>query len=122
LGKHLCGEGKINTEYGMWRDILLDNCPKAMKKMVKYCKQDVVLLEKVWKKLEPYHTPKTHVGRLHGLDKWTCPFTGSTNVQRRGRVVTAGGTVKYRMFNRDTGQWYQISEKANKDYQEAKNS
>jgi predicted PolB exonuclease-like 3'-5' exonuclease len=120
LGKYLFGEGKIHTEYGMWRDILIDNCPKAMAKMVKYCKQDVNLLEKVWKKLEPYHAPKTHVGRLNGEDKWTCPYTGSAEVHSRGRVITAAGNVKFRMRNKETGQWYQISEKAYRDYLDSK--
>lgn len=118
LGQHLCGEGKIHTEFGLWKDILLDNCPKAMKSMVKYCKQDVNLLEKVWQKLEPYHTPKTHVGRLNGLDKWTCPYTGSQNVQSRGRVITAAGTVKHRMYCPENGRWFNISEKAYEEYRE----
>ena len=53
LGKFLCGEGKIKTEFGLWKDILLKNCPLAMKNMVKYCKQDVVLLERYGKSCRP---------------------------------------------------------------------
>ena len=119
LGQHLLGEGKLHTEFGLWKSILLEKCDKSMKAMVKYCKKDVDLLERVWKRLEPYHTPKTHVGCLNGLDKWTCPYTGSTDVQSRGRVITAAGTVKYRMRS-NSGKWYQISEKAYREYREWK--
>ena len=74
LGKFLFGEGKISTSFNLWYDICINNCPTAMDKMVKYCKQDVRLLEKVWKELEPYSTVKSHVGVANGLPKWTCPF------------------------------------------------
>ena len=38
---------KIKTEYSLWKDILLHKDKIAMEKMIKYCKKDVVLLEKV---------------------------------------------------------------------------
>ena len=118
LGKFLFNEGKISTEYGMWKDILLDNCPKAMKKMVKYCKQDVNLLERVWKKLEPYHKPKTHVGTANGLDKWTSPYTGSTNVIKSKTRWTTAGTKQHQMQCKDTGGYYTIPQKVYEEYQE----
>jgi len=120
LGQYLLGEGKIKTDYGLWKDILLKNCPKAMRQMVKYCKQDVKLLERVWKKLEPYHTPKTHVGRLNGGDKWQSPFTGSENVKKSKTKITAAGTRQHQMQCKDTGGYYTISEKAYGEYREWK--
>lgn len=52
---HYLGIGqKIKTEFNLWKDITLSNCPKAMGKMVKYCKRDVTLLEDVYNKLQPY--------------------------------------------------------------------
>jgi predicted PolB exonuclease-like 3'-5' exonuclease len=119
LGKHLIGEGKIETEFGLWKDVM-KGCKKAMNKMVKYCKKDVELLERVWKRLQPYHTPKTHVGRLNGLDKWTCPFTGSENVIKSKTRVTAAGTRQHQMYSKDANAYYSISERSFKDYLEAK--
>jgi RNase H-like protein len=58
MGKFLGLGQKIKTEYGLWKDITLKNCPVAMKKMVKYCKRDVILLEDVYSKLQPYCVPK----------------------------------------------------------------
>lgn len=57
LGKKFIGSGKDNMCLQDWIDI--DNgCPKAMKKMVKYCKKDVQLLEEVYLKLKPYVVPQ----------------------------------------------------------------
>lgn len=116
IGKILFGEGKINTSFGMWKDICLNNCEKAMRKMVKYCKQDVKLLERVWKRVEPYHTPKTHVGTLNGFEKWTSPFTGSANVVQNKKRMTSAGTPRYQMICLDTGGYFTISAKDQKLY------
>jgi len=118
LGQLLIGEGKIKTEYGLWKDILLHNCPRAMKSMVKYCKQDVVLLEKIWQKMAPYHNPKTHAGVMAYLDKWTCPHDASQNVKHSKRAVTAAGTVRHEMKCNECGRYYSISEKAHREYVE----
>jgi uncharacterized protein YprB with RNaseH-like and TPR domain len=120
LGKFLFKEGKIKTEFGLWKDIVLKNCPKAMANMVKYCKQDVKLLERVWGKLQPYHGNKTHVGVLSGGDKWTCPHDGSENVKASKTKITAAGTVQHQMQCKDCGKYYTISAKAYEDYKEAK--
>lgn len=118
LGEFLCGDGKIKTEFGLWKDILLDNCPKSMAKMVKYCKQDVALLEKVWKKLSAYHAPKTHVGVANGLEKWTCAHCGSENVIKSKTRYTAAGTVQHQMNCKECRRYYSISNKAHDEWKE----
>ena len=118
LGTLLFGSGKIRTSFDLWKNILLDNCPKAMKEMVKYCKEDVRLLERVWQTLEAYHRPKTHVGVLNGAEKWTCPYTGSHNVVKSKTVVSTAGTISHQMKNVETGKYYTINEKSYRDYRE----
>ena len=54
MGDYLGLGQKIKTEFNLWKDITLKNCPIAMNKMVKYCKRDVTLLEEVYNKLQPY--------------------------------------------------------------------
>lgn len=116
---HYMGFGrKIKTEFGLWKDVMLKNDKAALKRMSDYCARDVELLQRVHEAIEPYAgVPKTHVGVLMGRDKWTCPYSGSKNVQSRGKDVTAGGVVRYRMKCSDNGRWYRISAAAHKDYQ-----
>lgn len=45
---------KIETSYNLWKEICLNNNEEALTKMVKYCENDVVLLEKVYKALRAY--------------------------------------------------------------------
>lgn len=54
MGQYLSLGQKIKTEYNLWKDITLNNCKVAMTKMIDYCKQDVVLLEQVYNKLQAY--------------------------------------------------------------------
>lgn len=58
MGGFLSLGKKIKTEYNLWKDITLNNNKEAMVKMIDYCKQDVNLLEQVYKKLQPYCPPK----------------------------------------------------------------
>ena len=120
LSKILLGEGKDETTYDMWIDICLKNCKKSMDKMVKYCKKDVGLLERVYQKLVPYTTPKTHVGALYGEERWTCPWTGSDNVIKSKTRTTSRGTVQHQMQSKETGGYYTISNVAYEQYCEEK--
>lgn len=58
MGQFLDMGKKIKTDYDLWKDITLDNSKTAMDKMVRYCKNDVILLEKVYHRLAPYTPPK----------------------------------------------------------------
>jgi len=77
--------------FGLWRAILEDNNPKAMDKMVKYCKVDVIRLSQIFDKMFPYCEPKTHLGVLLGHDRDSCPSCGSTNTKRNGVRINAKG-------------------------------
>ncbi len=120
IAKFLGIGGKIKTEFGLWKDIVLHDCPKAMKRMVTYCQYDVTLLKKVWKRLAQVMPHKTHVGVLAGKDKWTCPFDGSTNVALDKTRVSASGSISYYMTCRDCSRYYTISEAAYQAYRAAK--
>ncbi len=58
MGKFLGYGGKIKTDYDMWKQILLHNDTKSMTLMVDYCKEDVVLLEKVYNRLQEFSPVK----------------------------------------------------------------
>ena len=116
LAKFLGSTGKLKTTYSLWRDICLKNDRKALAYMVKYNKKDVTELEFVYKKLAKWCKPKTHVGVANNRDKWTCPRTGSTNVNIHGVKVTAGGVKQYQMQNMDNGTYYSISAPVHEQY------
>jgi uncharacterized protein YprB with RNaseH-like and TPR domain len=77
---------------------------KAWAKMIKYNKQDVVLLEKVYNKLRPWATTHPHMGALSG-DKSLCPICASSNVQCRGWTI-AKVAKKRRMHCQSCSHWW----------------
>jgi uncharacterized protein YprB with RNaseH-like and TPR domain len=94
IGKYLGVGKKIKTDFNLWKDILLENDKVAMSKMIKYCIQDVVLLEKVFKKMSSHIASKTHFGVIFGQDRGSCPECGSDDLQIKARRVLASGTKK----------------------------
>jgi DNA-directed RNA polymerase subunit RPC12/RpoP len=73
---------------------MLKNDKDAMNKMIDYCIQDVILLEKVHKELSLHIPVKTHYGVIFGGDRGTCPECGSDELVKNMRRVTASGLVK----------------------------
>jgi transposase-like protein len=111
LGKFLFGEGKIRTDFGLWKDITLRNDEAAMRKMVTYCKGDVRLLERVYEAVIGYHEPKSHAGVMLGLPRWTCAHCASESVRQKKRRVTSRGTVQHSMVCKDCHRHSTINHK-----------
>jgi uncharacterized protein YprB with RNaseH-like and TPR domain len=95
IAKFLGIGGKIKTEFNLWKDIVLNKDKKALEYMVKYCKQDVVLLEQVHKKLSTHIEKKTHYGVIFGQDRGTCPECGSDELTINKRKTTASGLKRF---------------------------
>ena len=112
LANILLGEGKIHTDYDMWKKIVLENDEKSMKKMIKYCKKDVTLLERVWEKLSAYDDPATHaaVNRTGNVkDRWMCAHCGSDHVKKSKGRTTAKGMIQHQMNCLECGHYYTIA-------------
>jgi DNA polymerase elongation subunit (family B) len=123
LGKILFGEGKIKTEFDLWKRIVLLNDESALREMVRYCKQDVVLLERVWERLRDYDTPKTHAAVLasgNRNDRWMCPHCGSDSVKKGKTRATAKGFVQHQMVCRNCGRYYSVMDQVFSLYLKAK--
>lgn len=101
LGKKLETGG-----FQLWKDITLNNCSKSLKKMIKYCKQDVKLLEKVYDKLLPHSKPKY---RLGGDDSLDCTNCGSQNTHAHRTYATRAGTKRQVMLCQECGASHVIS-------------
>jgi hypothetical protein len=111
---------KLHTNFDLWKDICLKQCPKALAKMSRYCKPDVVVLEKVWKKIVLLSPVKSHAGVLNNGGKWTCPHCASEAVKINMTRVTAAGTKQYQMKCKCCGKIYTISGSSMEAYKEAK--
>ena len=102
---------KIKTEFNLWKDIVLNKDAQAMDKMVKYCKKDVILLEKVHKHLNKHVYNKTHYGVAFGQDRGTCPECGSDELVINKRKTTASGLKKILYQCKECHQYHEKADK-----------
>lgn len=113
IGQFLKLGKKMDTGgFSLWTDIIVNNNEESLNKMVDYCKQDVILLEKVYNKLSGYSTPKTHVGVLLGKSKCSCPKCGSEHTHSKGNIVSALGTIKKKMVCVNCNTYFRVSKTA----------
>lgn len=94
IGQFLGVGKKIHTDYSLWKEILINKSNKHMDKMIKYCQQDVKLLEKVYKKMSLHIAPKTHFGVIFNSDKGDCPECGSDDLYIMSKRYTASGNLR----------------------------
>jgi hypothetical protein len=103
IGPLLTHDEKIKHEgFSMWIDVLA-GCPKAQRKMARYCAQDVRLLEKVYDKILPYISNHPHLGYTHPN---ACGACGSGNTQHRGYHRSKSFRTE-RIHCQDCGSWQQ---------------
>lgn len=116
IAKFLGLGAKISTGFDLWKNICLNNSKKAMNEMVRYCKADVILLEKVYNKLSGFDRPATNVAVMVGNDRWDCPHCGNMNTNFKRRTVSPAGLIKCTMYCYSGCQkYYTISLKAFND-------
>lgn len=65
--------------FGLWRSVLEGDI-KALKRMERYNKQDVIVLENLYKRVQPYIVDHPHLGDEKGL----CGSCGSDHLHHRG--------------------------------------
>lgn len=101
IGKYLGVGRKVkHPGFEMWKGCM-ENEDKWWKLMIKYNKQDVLLLEKVYQKLLPWITQPTAL-----WSKVPCPHCGSPETQNRGKATTGGGKTRKRHQCTDCGKWF----------------
>jgi DNA polymerase elongation subunit (family B) len=112
LGQFLVGDRKLeNGGWDLWVRVSQRD-PKAMKLMSEYCKQDVVLLEKIFKVLRPFakDIPNYNLFGIH--EKPLCPSCGSTRLQKRGFRITAMNLYQ-RLQCQDCGKFSSVTSQNN---------
>ena len=93
--------GKIKHEgFNLWKDVL-NGCPKAQKKMTKYCIKDVKPTVKMYRKLLPFiqNHPKLRTGDA-------CPNCESTKTQKRGYRFTRYFRIQRNQCS-NCGTWFE---------------
>jgi uncharacterized protein YprB with RNaseH-like and TPR domain len=108
VARFLAGDQKRPTGFGLWKRVLLDKDPTALRKMVGYCKHDVKLLEEVYQKLAPYLPAKTHRAAYVSLS--ACPECGSQKTCISRHRTTASGYRQVQYNCRDCGKYHSMSE------------
>ncbi len=105
----------------MWKDIM-NGCGVALARMVRYCKRDVSLLQKVFLRLQQHSpvAPKSHVGVLNGLEKWTCAHCGSGKIKKDKTKVSKTGVISHQMECNSSHKYFSISPLSYSAYQEHK--
>jgi hypothetical protein len=95
LGEYLGLGRKIKTDFDLWRSCLAGD-EKALSKMVKYNRRDVVLLEQVFDRLRPY-VKLPRMQDSEEIGESGCPYCGSMRLVVRGYYRTnAGNFHKWR--------------------------
>lgn len=102
---------KLETGFGLWKDIVLNSDKKALASMVKYCKNDVIILEKVFDCLSQYVPHKTHYGVVLFDDKNSCPECGSKNININKHRTTATGIKKVQFVCNECGKYHTVSQR-----------
>lgn len=104
LGQHLGLGKKIVNAPNLWVGATEGYLPDV-RKMVKYCKQDVALLESLYLYLRPYFKGQPNFNVFAGtLDN--CPTCGGNHLHKRGYATTRTG--KYQRYQcNDCGSWSQ---------------
>lgn len=93
LGQFLGLGRKLDTGgFGLWKDVMSGSGP-ALKKMVRYCRQDVRLLESVYHKIKIYAPQTIHIGLLKGGDHSCCKACGSPQTRLSGTRIMS--TIRY---------------------------
>jgi DNA polymerase elongation subunit (family B) len=88
ITKTLFGAGKDKMSLDDWVAIKERKDPRALAKMIKYNIKDVLLLEKLFIKLQPYMRPAANIYLQPGDTAARCPNCGSTSSKSHGRRVT----------------------------------
>ena len=80
-----------------------------LKKMVDYNIGDIITTEELYLTLLPYLKPVMNTGVQLGNPKWSCPETGSLDVELKSTTWTPAGTVQRIMYCSNSDIQYKIS-------------
>lgn len=108
LASYILDEEKINVNFDLWKKVVNGN-KSALKEMVAYNKQDVVVTEKWYNHLKPYMKTHPHMGVFTGENRLcSCNKCGGTHLKKNGFRVTTAGLKKQEIQCLDCGSYQRI--------------
>lgn len=112
------GEKMEHEGLNLWKKIILNKDKEALSKMIDYCKQDVIILEKVYKELRNYSPHNFNYAALNYDEKWSCPECGYNHVVLNKTYTTSMGVLRryMRCSDKTCATAYPISNKTYMDY------
>lgn len=112
IGRFLGVGKKVDTGgFDLWKNIVLYNDKDSMKRMIRYCKGDVLLLERVHKRLDSYTEHRHHAAAFIGKERHHCPSCTSTKTKHSKTRVSASGALKHQLQCSDCGKYFTISDR-----------
>lgn len=109
LGKYHGIGSKVETPKGLWDKVILNNDQDALKKMVKYCKGDVKLLQDYYNLIKPYSKVKTNCAIKYGREVVSCPECLSSQTNIHSHKISASGMKSTIMKCKDCGKYFSVS-------------
>lgn len=105
--------GKLSTATGLWERVVFDNDKESLQQMVDYCDQDVLILDKLYKRIYPYVNHKINMAVVKGNPE-SCPDCGKSEIQKRGFTYTRAG--KFQRYScTSCGHWFKTGRNLIKD-------
>lgn len=105
LGQFLGLGRKLDTGgFGLWKSVM-DGDEKSLAKMIRYCKQDVKLLESVYEKVRKYAPQSVHMGVLNHGDRLSCKACGADDTRWSGYRIRTKITYRTRTCNQCGHFW-----------------
>jgi len=99
---------KMHTDFTLWLSVLKKDI-KALKYMIRYCKKDVLLLEKVYNRIAPFVTQKINKGLITSHEKLSCSACGAhRNFLRQKGYRYNAKTIKHKYVCTKCGKWVSI--------------
>lgn len=91
--------------FELWKGCMADD-PKAWRKMLTYCRGDVRLTEKLYKRLMGWHRSHPNVALYDGLED-VCPTCATADIMKRGIAYTPTRRYqRYQCQNPSCGRYF----------------
>ena len=105
----------ISNKWGLWERIAFGEETAAdLKLMSEYCKQDVDVLEQIYKVTRPFHgNQSVNKNVILNPDNPVCPTCGSDHLVSNGWRINAGAAYQ-RMQCMSCGSWSKLNKKKDK--------
>ena len=116
IAKYLGLQQKTSVQFQLWKDVMV-NSPGALEKMIGYCQDDVLVLEKVFHAIQSFCPPATHHGLSNDGANYSCPNCGNLGHVAHKQYSTPTGQIKYQRTCTSCHQQFILTARKLRDWQ-----